>query len=314
MRIVRTTYAYMERGGAPPVCELRTVDADVQAYLHDHVTKLAKKVDSGRNSSSKFMPDDPARRQRFEDLLQGDDDAFLAAAAAIAGAIQDGIRGNALPGLCVAMTVDDGDGTPRRCAILKLEVHDKNAGILREIAAGTRELVAVHNLLVRPKDLQKGGLYPDPRADSHVVVGDQLDVASLYFLRGLGVIQHQTPQESVVALRKAYIAKHPARIDELYDRFDSTDAATVRGFLESNADLFDEEDERDELLADLENRGRPVHDFSPQAARSLTRTLAAGPIRITGPAGQVRQATWHQRADGLWEITLVTAERPEFLD
>jgi hypothetical protein len=311
MRITRLTYTYMEQGCEVRVCTIRTVDSDVQAYMHDHVAKLKAKVEAGRNSTSEFTCADTA--ERFEQLLNGTDEQFLEAANSIATDIQVGMRGNARSGLCVAMTVDDDD--TKRAAVLKLEVLDKNAGILREIAEGTRELEAVHNLLVRPKDLQKGGLYPDPRPNSDLIVGDALDTAALYFLDGLGVIQEQSPSESVVALRKAVARRHPDKVDDLYGRFLTSEAESIGTFVEQNADLFDDEAERLEVVAELEGRGRPVRVYSPGAARGTIRTVVAGNLKVTGPLSEMSgKVSWERRKDGLWEITLLTQEEPHYLD
>jgi hypothetical protein len=177
-----------------------------------------------------------------------------------------------------------------------------------------RRLATVKRLLVRPKELQKGALYPDPRDDSDVVVGDTMDKAALYFLRGLGLTQEMAPGDAVAFLTKKVVQYFPfVPEDEVLRRLERSTASVADDFVSQNADLLESAEARNALLADLQAQARPVRTINPTAPAVTRRELVAGPFRLTFPPSARTQLTVQQRHDDRqWETIIVTPDEPRF--
>lgn len=316
MDIDRVSIAPIKHQGAKPDCRLAARDPGLNELLANHIGRLQERAKSPGSLPCHFKDPSGEHQRRFE-LLRADTDIdFLQTAATLALNIQNEMKGNAKEGLFVAVNGAfagvPGSSKNRFSAVLKLEVVDPVAGYLLEI--GDEVLLAtVKQLLIRPKELQKGALYPDPRPESDVVVGDTMDAAALYFLRGLGLTQDMAPREATAFLAKK-VAYHFPLIeqDDIIRRIESTGVATAEEFVARNEDLLDDPGARLALLADLAAQARPVRTIDI-AGPAVTQRLVAGPFKLSFPPSARAQLDYHQRPeDGRWEITIVTVDRPVF--
>lgn len=315
MGIARVTITYIKDEGSKPECTSTEHDDELDQLLGLHLSRLRSRAEENASLPSHFVDPVALHRARLQQLCAVTEDEFLQAASLLALNVQLGMKGNSKEGLFVAISGTEGGGAAASpfAAILKLEVVDPVAGYMREFEQGHR-LATVKRLLVRPKELQKGAYYPDPRPHSDAVVGDTLDKPALYFLRGLGLTQEMAPNDAVAFLTKRVIQRFPfVEEDEILRRLERSDARTADAFVEQNVDLFPDREARVALMADLSSQARPVHTINPAAPIVSRRELIAGPFKVTFPASARPQLTVSQReSDQQWETIIVTPDRPRF--
>jgi hypothetical protein len=307
MAVRHVTYAYIEPGGADPVCTARTLEGDGEAYLWTHVEGLLQRAGSGKSPPATFRSASAA--ERFEHLASGDEAQFLAAAQEIAKGVQDLMDERTKPGLLVAARVarDNGD---ELAIVAKLEVKERFGGVLKEIAEGTHELAVVRNHLTGAADLQKGALTPDPREDdSEVVVGDRLGDTADYFLRGLGIAQMTKPVHGATEFFKVVYEHAPEQAEPLARRLQETAATTVDQLLEQAGDLLPA-DEIEELRTAAREQERPIQHFDVRRVRSGKRVVRAGGITIQGSLDDMDVVHWDPTDGGRWQIIIETDHEP----
>jgi hypothetical protein len=315
MKISRVSITYIHEEGNRPVCVLTTRDAELDQLLDLHVSRLKGRAEKDSSLPCHFAEPAATNRNPFDHLSSGNETEFLAVASQLALNVQLGMKGNSKEGLFVAIGgADGGDQESLEfAAILKLEVVDPVGGYMREVIDG-HSLATVKRLLVRPKELQKGAYYPDPRTGSDVVVGDTMDKAALYFLRGLGLTQEMAPDDAVAFLCRRAVQRFPfVEEEEILRRFEHSHVRTADAFVEENADIFEDAEARDALLSDLTAQARPVRTINPAAPTVTRRELVAGPFKLTFPPSARAQVTINQRAsDQQWETVIVTPDEPRF--
>jgi hypothetical protein len=316
MEINRVSVTYIKEEGAKPDCQLTERDDELDELLGLHIGRLKERARTDASLPCHFVDPVSVNRERLEHLAADEDEGFLEAARMLALNIQVGMKGNSKEGLFVAINGSEqplGGENVRFAAILKLEVVDPVAGYMREVQED-RRLATVKQLLVRPKELQKGAYYPDPRGDSDLVVGDTMDKAALYFLRGLGLTQEMAPADAVAFLTKKVVQHFPlVPEDEVLQRLERSRARRAEDFVSENADLLRSLEGRNALLADLAAQARPVRGINPTAPAVTRRELVAGPFRLSFPPSARTQVTIRQRPDDRqWETIIVTPDEPRF--
>ncbi|HTE86228.1 MAG TPA: hypothetical protein VK821_16005, partial [Dehalococcoidia bacterium] len=233
MAIKWLTYVYIRAGGESPACSAQSVPSDAELYLEEHVTALQSKGRSGASPPAEFL--EPAHRQRFEDLLCGHEQQFLAAATSLAAQVQAGLHGGTTDGLFVGL---NGDASGIAFAsVLKLEVTEKHRGALQDVAGGKIAISTVQNLLDKPGDRQKGVVVPDPRPDSSLIVGDRLSETALFFLSAIGARQAQKPALAAVEMAKVFQEVAPDLAVAMVERLTTSEARTPQEFLGQEREL-----------------------------------------------------------------------------
>lgn len=316
MEINRVSVTYIKEEGAKPDCQLTERDDELDELLGLHIRRLKECARNDASLPCHFVDPLAVNRERLEQLASDEDEGFLEAARMLALNIQVGMKGNSKEGLFVAINGSEqrlAGESDRFAAILKLEVVDPVAGYMLEVQED-RRLATVKQLLVRPKELQKGAYYPDPRGDSDVVVGDTMDKAALYFLRGLGLTQDMAPGDAVAFLTKKVVEYFPfVPEDDVLQRLERSKARTAGDFVTENADMLESLEARNGLLADLAAQARPVRAINPTAPAVARRELVAGAFRLSFPPSARTQITIRQRSDDQqWEVIIVTPDEPTF--
>lgn len=315
MTISGVSITYIQEAGRKPECALTRRDAELDQLLDLHITRLRDRAKKDSSLPSHFIDPAAIHQSRFDQLGADDESQFLEAASQLALNIQLGMKGNSTEGLFVAIRGTEGRGADERAfaAILKLEVVDPVGGYLREVN-DDHSLATVKRLLVRPKELQKGAYYPDPRASSDVVIADTIDKAALYFLHGLGLTQEMAPDDAVAILCRRAVQHFPhVDEDEILRRLEHSQLRMADAFVEQNSDIFAEPEARRALLSDLASQARPVRTINPTAPTVTRRELIAGPFKLTFPPSARGQLTVTQRSsDQQWETIIVTPDQPRF--
>ncbi|HVF74215.1 MAG TPA: hypothetical protein VM938_04140 [Acidimicrobiales bacterium] len=306
MAILRVAYGLVEVGRSLDPLALEEVDATTAEYLDAHLDTLAALA--AKSPPTSFVDD--TAQERFEALRTGSEQQFLASANQLAATLLDGMDFRTPAGLLVALHGVDEDGQAM-AAVLKLQVTAERLGYLQR-TQGRARLGAVQDALDAPGRLQKGALFPDPRAESDVVVGDQLDVGALYFLTALGLRQDQAPKRAVAAMVTAVTSRLPDAAEEVAESLARRRPTQVDEALDWIAeDVPDFSPYRDEVESELRAQRRPAVALDPDAVPTK-RVLSANGIRIEGPADELRERMRgpQRRGDGRWEVLLTFDTQP----
>jgi len=306
MGILRVTYGVVEVDRPVDALVLEDVDATTTEYLDAHLATLAALV--AKSPPARFVDDEAGLR--FDALRSGTDQQFLAAANQLAARLVEAMDFRTPSGLLVAVQGVDDDGQAV-AAVLKLQVTADRLGYLQQ-TQGRARLAAVKDALDAPGRLQKGALFPDPRGESDVVVGDQLDVGALYFLAALGLRQDQAPKRAVAAMVTAITSRLPEAAEEVAESLGRRRPTAVDEALDWIAeDVPGFSPYRDEVEGELRAQRRPPVALDPDAAPSK-RVLSAHGIRIEGPADELRERMRgpQRRGDGRWEVLLTFDTQP----
>ncbi len=306
MTLQYVAYAFVKPGGNLPRCQLHNVSGDVADYLLDHVRDLLKRADRGSSPPARFRR--PEALQRFERLRTGSQAEFLAAANELTANLHTSMDQRSKRGFFVALVESDQQGE-RRAAVLKLDVHDERAAVVRQVGPDL-ELDAIRDLLDLPGELQKGAVHPDPRDDSDVVVGDKvIEETAQYFLRALEVQQMAPARLGPSMLLKVVADVAPDRVQYVAEAVGEYAApVTPQDLFAEHPDLLTTP-QRTAVLAQLEEQPRPVRLMNPVEGPPRATVKSDG-ISITGPATQIdRRVTWERRA-GEWVIQVRVTEEP----
>lgn len=306
MAIRKVAYGYVEHLGAAPNCALHTVSSDLEAYLEAHVLDLQRRAASGDGTPPASFRSTDAK-QRMEQLLAGDDDAFLTNAQALAVRLQGEMDGRTRKGFFVALRVNI-DGK-QSAAVLKLDVQDKYAAAI-ERSSDEPDLEVVKELLDLPGDLQKGALYPDKRTESDLIIGDKLFETSLYFLRAIDAEQIAKPGPATGTVVRLVKEVAPERTTEVARALETeAKATTPKAFFQRHPDLLPD-DQRRSVLDSLAQQRRPVRRIDP-GRHSLVGAYVADGITIRGRITELAdKVTVSPRKEGGWKIEIVVSEEP----
>lgn len=302
------TYSRVNGEAPPAKATLRPVDDGVEAFLGEHVAKLLDLA--AKDDTPKAGFHEQAMRDRFADLADGDDAAFLAAASALTTRVHERMDGRATPGLLLCATLEHGAGNV--AAVMKLSVVAEQGAVLELLESGEEVLSAVTDVLERPGDLQKGVITPDGRAGSDAVLGDKLGAVSLYFPEALGLRQEERGSQALGALLRTIASHNPAAAEAAAERMPEVTAQTVQGVLAQLGHHIPAltESMQAEVAASLREKPRPVVAIDPQ--RPVSGVITAGTLKITGPFSSVRGIEWSRDPDsGDWVITARVDAPPE---
>lgn len=307
MGVLRVTYGVVEVGKPLDALVMEDVDDTTAEYLDAHLATLGSLA--AKSPPTHFV--DPTAIERFEALRSGTERQFLAAgndlAARLVGEMNLRTRDS---GLFVAVQGADDDGQAVAAA-MKLQITAERLGYLQR-TRGRARLAAVRQALDAPGQLQKGALFPDPRPESDVVVGDQLDVGALYFLTALGLRQDQAPKRAVAAMVSAITSRLPDAVEEVAESLARRRPTLVDDALDGIAeDVPAFAPYRDEVETELRGQRRPPVVLDPDAAPAK-RVLSAHGIRIEGPVDELkaRMRGPTQRGDTRWEVLLTFDTKP----
>jgi hypothetical protein len=305
MAITNVAYAYVEPGGAAPDCKIRTVSEEIRLYLSEHVDDLLTRA--GRDSSAPAFFRTQAAEQRFNDMLTGTKDQFLAAASELTERLFTAMDNRSKKGFLVAVrrSAPDGDA---QAAVLKLDVSDKSAAAAL-LVKGEERLETVRDLLDRPGELQKGAVYPDPRTESNVVVGDKVMVETAqYFLRALEVQQIAAAGSATKSFVDVVAAVATDKVDGIVRELDAySGPVSPPDFFQQHPDLLTTE-EREQTLDQLEQQPRPVRIVNPLARPPKAVVFADG-IAIRGGVNEMQKVGWVQHGAG-WQIQINVVDEP----
>ncbi|SRR6266566_3105718 len=306
MPIEYVAYAFVQPGGTLPRCKLHTVSGEVAGYLLDHVQDLLKRADRGSSPPARFRR--PAALRRFEQLSTGSRAQFLAAAQELTSNLHTAMDQRSKRGFFVALRELVDHGAPR-AAVLKLDVHDERAAIVRQVGQDV-ELETIKDLLDLPGELQKGAVHPDPRPDSEVVVGDKvIELTAQYFLRALEVQQISPPGQGPSVLIRVVSEVAPDRVQKVAEVISEYEGpVTPAQLFDEHPDVLSDE-QREAVLSSLEAQPRPVRIMDP-IARPPKATVRADGISISGLATQVDRLVSWQRRGGEWVIEIHVSEEP----
>ncbi len=306
MPIEYVAYAFVQRGGTQPRSKPHTVSTDVGAYLVEHIEDLLKRVERGSIPAARFRR--PAALTRFEQLRSGSRAQFLAAAQDLTANLHTAMHPRSKPGFLVALRDRNGQGD-RRAAVLKLDVHDEHAAVVRQVGSEL-ELEAIKDLLDVPGELQKGAVIPDLRRDSDVIVGDKaIEQTAEYFLVALEVQQISPPRQGPSALIRVVNALAPDRVQEVAKVISAYEApVTPQQLFDEHPDVLTDE-QRAAVLQALEEQPRPVRIMNPVEGPPRS-TVRAGGLSITGPATDVDRLVNWERREGEWVIEIHVSEEP----
>lgn len=311
MPLSRVAYAFLDRAEPAPVLDYRTVPAGVEGFLLDHVGALAKLA---KESHPVAHFGDDIDRTSFELLLGGEAKLFLSTARKYCSQVHREMtkKPAAQAGFLVfAHTPHRADGSSiRRVAILKLDYSKKKVARAELSDPSNPAIEDVQDALELPGELQKGALYPDPRADSDVLVGDRARDVAMYFLDGLGLTEVASPSKAVPQLLAAVHRAAPQAIPAVVERLEALTArVAATAFLELNGDVLDEQ-VRGEVVRELRNARRPAVDIDP-TRYEVRGEIVAGPLKIVGPRATIYAATWERNDRGGWTIKVDASVEPE---
>lgn len=301
------TWAMVSVGDPLAELVLENVDEEADQYLVEHMDDLEGRA--MRSPPTNFVGN--VDRARFDLLLRGSDEEFLATAQDLAGRLLGEMRDSRQAGLFVAARSTATNGQ-QRAAVVKLQVVAPHTGYLRRTRGRVR-LRAVKAALNMPGELQKGALYPDPRSSSAVVVGDQLDVGALYFLRAVGVRQDQSPKAAVAALYSAVKVRVPHAEETVAASISGRRPESVSKALDGLVeDLPELAPMRPEIEAELRGQRRPPVALDPDRASSLKRMISGNGIEIAGPVAAMRARVEDpsQLDDGRWQVVVTFDSKP----
>lgn len=298
MAIQLACSSYVENGEPRKPCARMSVTPGIEAYLEAHVTSLARRGRSGAAPPARFGSD--RGRRAFSSLKAGPDADFLATADSLAGELHRLMDRRTSRGLFVALRRSD----QPRVAVLKLDIGDKRAAALG--AAG--DISPVDALLDVEGSLQKGALTDDPRPDSNVVVGDKLDLTSKFFLDALDIVQFQKPSKAVADIVRQVQRVAPETAEQVIGRLAVSDATTVDDFLDSVADLMDD-DKREVVRSELGAQERPALFL---AKAPVQKRIEGNGITVTGtPAAMEKARLEHVEGTDRWRLEIEFTGEPE---
>ncbi len=214
-------------------------------------------------------------------------------------------------GLFVAVRAD-GEHGEGQAAVLKLQVVAPHTGYLWRTRGRVR-LGAVRDALNTPGQLQKGALYPDHRIDSAVVVGDQMDIAALYFLSAVGLTQDQSPKAAVAVLYDSARARAPGAELAIAESIARRRPETVADALDAlTQDVPELAPSRGQIEQELRGQKRPPVALDPDRASGLRRVISGHGISIEGSVGTMRDRLEgpHRTDDGRWQVMVTFDTEP----
>lgn len=305
MAITLVAYAYVEPGGAAPTCRIRTVSREIHRYLDGHMDDLLGRAGRGSSAPAFFRGQDA--ESRFVHLQLGANDEFLAAARTLTERLHTAMDNRSKRGFLVAVRRSL-DSQEAQAGVLKLDVHDEPAAAARQ-TGDELQLEAVRDLLDLPGDLQKGAVFPDPRAESEVVVGDRVMVETAqYFLRALEVQQIAAQSSATKSFIDVVASVATGKVDAFAQELDSYDQpVSPQLVFDEHPDLLTLE-ERDQVLGRLEGQPRPVRIVNP-ATRPPRVVVSADGITIRGGVEDMQKVQWVQQGGG-WQIRIDVSQEP----
>lgn len=307
MAILLTSYAVVATGRPLPPMELEDLDPDTESYLEEHVAALVGRA--AKSPPTSFLS--TATRDAFSDLAQGSDEDFLSRARELAARLLGEMDGRTPDGFFVAARTD-AVGGERRAVVLKLQVKAAHAGYLRR-RRGRTHLSAVRDSLDAPGQLQKGAIFKDVRPESDMLVGDQLDVGALYFLRALGLTQQQNPRAALTAVMRAVGQRAPGALAAAGRAMARRQPETVTEALDAiEQEAPEVRPWRQEIETELRGQKRPSVRVDPHVAAGIKRVIKAHGVEIVGPVVEVdERVRVSETDDGRWQATVTFDVRPD---
>lgn len=309
MKATRFCLSVVRRGHAPSKPALGEGIDGVSPFLVSHMDDLFDGAHRDRAPRTKIPVD--VNRDRFEALRVGPDEDFLAAADELAHSLSKEMSHvNAKDGVLVCVTYEDSDGA-RYGAALKLQVVSDHGAVLEKLASGETVLSAIHQVLDRPGELQKGIIVPDPRSASAAVVGDKANATEArYFLLAMGVEAEQHAKKALSEVATALLSHvDSAKQGEMLGNLMAADTGPVAQVAVAAAKGLIAPEVVELVVGELEGRERPIRLVDTRAP--LKTTISAGGIKITLWASDLDRVTIEPASDGGWLISLRVDSEPD---
>ncbi len=316
MQVEYLTYQEVRQGKPGEPAELREHSEDVDRFLAMHIDAIRKIVVKPTAPSSYFA--EPSAHELFQEVLEGDKDAFLDSATEITNRLSSRMNGRTPEGLLVIVRIEDSENTTR-VVVLKLQVATENAAILREIGGGRVGLEAIHDVLDSPGNIQKAVIYPGIGGVSQISVTEKS--ASIrtagYFLDALGVTTSSRPDDAVVQLVQAVQERDEAEgtnvvaeVISVLPEIDETEPQALLTKVSERSPGFAQMETEVRAKVMNESLSRPVVKFD--ATTGLKTVYIADSVTITGPALDVERnvkVRENPEGDG-WQTVVWSNDRP----
>lgn len=309
MKATRFCLSVVRRGHAPTRPVLGEGIEGVSPFLVSHMDDLLDGAHRDRAPRTRIPVQ--VNRDRLEALRMGSDEDFLDAASDLAHALSNEMSHvNAKDGVLVCVTFEDSSDV-RYGAALKLQVVSDHGAVLERLASGETVLSAVHQVLDRPGELQKGIVVPDPRSTSAAVVGDKANVTEArYFLLAMGVEAEQHARRALGEMATALLPYVLAeKQGEVLENLMATEGGPVAQVAAAATKGLIAPEVVDAVVGELEGRERPIRLVDTSAP--LKTTISAGGIKITLWASDLDRVTIEPAPDGGWLISLRVDSEPE---
>lgn len=307
MQVVQMTHLLVTHGERPRPPRLQPI-AEVDNFLSAHVERLWKNANArDAPPPAHFLNEEAC--QPFDDLLEGDDQTFLAAAHSLACRLVARMNKVTKPGLLVAVKaqVDANDSV---AGVLKLQVDAENGAMLRQFETGELQLEAVKDLLDRPGRLQKGALVSTLLDAGRAVCGD-LQRNAHYFPAALGLIVHPRPLQAAKHFFDAMDEVDPALTGLVAEAFAECRPGPVVEVLEEIAAKVEglTGSVRAEVEARLRGLAQPV--FELDTGQDVKEKYPIGSVTVLGPIADMRHLVRKERTgDGRWQLVIEIDEEP----
>lgn len=282
MKLLRVAYAFVESGGTVPGPVVASLPNELKIYLNDHRESLVERAQTGKLAEAQFA--NAVAKSRFEKIATGSNADFLTEATTLAQRLHSRMDARSRRGFFVAATYVN-DLKPQSM-VLKLDANPKTLAAIGGTTANPI-LESVDNLLDVPGELQKGAVYPDPRPNSTVCVGDKNRETSLYYLDAIEVTQRELPGKGIAMLLKAVEELAPTHLEPVtkaLEKFKSRISSTKVLQAVSPAIPADIQAAVIDRLAGLR---RPVFDVNP-IDHATRGSIDVDGIIISGPASRIR--------------------------
>lgn len=308
MRAIRFCLSVVRRGHGPSRPVLGDGIEGVSPFLVSHMDDLLDGAHRDRAPRTNFPSD--VDRRRLDAIRVGSDEDFLDAANQLAQGLSNEMSHvNARDGVLVCATFEDASDA-RYGAALKLQVVSDHGAVLEQLASGETILSAVHQVLDRPGELQKGIVVPDPRSTSEAVVGDKANITEArYFLVAMGVKAEQHAKRALGDLATALLPHVPTeKHNEVLSNLLAAERGPVAQVATAAVDGLMPHEAVDDVVRELEGRERPIRLVDTRAP--LKTTISAGGIKISLWTSDLDRVTIEPAADGGWLISLHVDSEP----
>ena len=309
MRISCLTFSAVGPGVTPVPPIVREPDPGGAEFLGRHIDAIRRNTRARRTHPARFGDDDSAQAL-FRALLLGPEPEFEAAADTLVKRLIAQMDARTKRGLLVCLRAED--GADIYGGVLKLDVEDRNVGVLHLLDNGQADLGTVSDVLTRPTELKKGALTASALPPEHVMVVDRMTHAAAYFPRAFGIETVARPDAgaSVLLMALDYVSPRLAEVAaRALPEVPSGEKDEVLAALRPMLPVVPDED-WSAAIRELEDHVPPVAYID--TSRPVTVKLVAGNITISGPALEMLRLVHVTDEAKNWTVRVDSQTEPEW--